>query len=151
VVGADHRGAEATGALVAALERAGHSVRVMGACESGKSVDYPEPAYLVGREVTSGRADAGILVCGTGIGMSIAANKVPGVRAAVVTDELTAQLSRAHNDANVLCVSGDLLGARIIEKIALVFLSTAFEGGRHARRVEKIGCIERGQDPASCG
>ena len=148
MLGADHRGADATAALAEALRREGHTVRVAGACEPGSSVDYPEPAYEVGRAVARQEAEAGILICGTGIGMSIAANKVDGVRAAVVSDELTAQLSRAHNDANVLCLSGDLLGARLIEKIALTFLGTAFEGGRHARRVEKIAQIERGENPA---
>ena len=90
----------------------------------------------------------GILVCGSGIGMCIAANKVKGVRAALVHDELTAEMSRGHNDANVLCLSADLLGQRLIEKIAEVWLGTAFQGGRHERRVRKIAAIENGQDPA---
>ncbi len=147
-LGADHRGANAIKLLGEKLRREGHEVRVAGDCE-GDACDYPERAYAVGKDVAEGRADAGVLVCGTGVGMSIAANKVPGVRAAVVHDELTAQLSRSHNDANVLCLSGDLLGQRLIEKIAEVWLATKFEGGRHARRVRKVQAIEKGQDPAS--
>jgi ribose 5-phosphate isomerase B len=90
-----------------------------------------------------------VLICGTGVGMAIAANKVKGVRAAVVHDELTAEISRSHNDANVLCMSADLLGQRLIEKIVDVWIATPFAGGRHARRVHKIEAIERGDDPAS--
>jgi ribose 5-phosphate isomerase B len=147
-LGADHRGANAIKLLGEKLRREGHEVRVTGECE-GDACDYPERAYAVGKDVAEGRADVGVLVCGTGVGMSIAANKVPGVRAAVVHDELTAQLSRSHNDANVLCLSGDLLGQRLIEKIAEVWLATTFEGGRHARRLRKVQAIEKGLDPAS--
>ena len=89
------------------------------------------------------------MICGTGIGVSIAANKVSGVRAAVVHDELTAQLSRSHNDANVLCMSADMLGERRMDKIVETFLNIEFEGGRHARRVGKIEAIERGEAPAN--
>ena len=113
----------------------------------GGVVDYPEPAWHVGKAVASGKADMGLLICGTGIGMSIAANKVKGVRAAVAHDELTAQISRSHNDANVLCLSADLLGQRLIENIVEVWLKTPFEGGRHARRLHKITAIEEGKDP----
>ena len=103
----------------------------------------------MGKAVAEGRADLGLLICGTGIGMSIAANKIPGVRAAVVHDELTAQISRSHNDANVLCLSADLLGHRLIEQIVETWIKTPFEGGRHARRVHKIEAIERGEDPTT--
>ncbi|MFO0834987.1 MAG: ribose 5-phosphate isomerase B [Phycisphaerales bacterium] len=147
-IGADHRGAPAAKLLADKFRREGHEVHVFGEC-SGASCDYPESAYLVGSAVNAGKIDRGILICGTGIGMSIAANKVKGVRAAVAHDELTAGLSRSHNNANVLCLSADLLGQRLIEKISETFLATEFEGGRHARRVEKISAIERGVEPSS--
>jgi len=145
VIGADHRGITAARLTAQHLTSEGLEARILGECD-GPS-DYPDQAWLVGQAVASGEADKGILICGTSIGMAIAANKIQGIRAAVVHDELTAQLSRAHNDANVLCLSGDLLGQRLIEKIIDVWLATEFEGGRHARRVEKIARIERGQDP----
>src|SRR5262252_2020983 len=131
---ADHRGTTAAKLLADKLRRDGHEVLTVGESASNV-VDYPEPAYAVGKSIAEGRADVGLLICGTGIGMSIAANKVKGVRAAVVHDELTAQISRSHNDANVLCLSADLLGQRLIEGIVDIWLKTPFEGGRHARRV----------------
>lgn len=143
---ADHRGASAANLLAEKLRRDGHSVEVIGDVTNAM-VDYPEPAYQVGRAVADGRADLGLLICGTGIGMSIAANKVRGVRAAAVHDELTAQISRSHNDANVLCLSADLLGQRLIETIVETWIKTPFQGGRHARRLDKIRAIEQGQDP----
>ncbi|MBX3363905.1 MAG: ribose 5-phosphate isomerase B [Phycisphaeraceae bacterium] len=146
-VGADHRGIAAARNVVEKLRREGHQVSLSEGCD-GPSCDYPERAFPVAKAVAAGEADRGILICGTGIGMSIAANKVAGVRAAVVHDELTAELSRSHNDANILCLSADLLGQRLIENIVDVFLRTSFEGGRHLRRVRKIGAIESGQDPA---
>lgn len=147
-VGADHRGVDATGRLVAHLRELGHEVEVLTDLES-TCLDYPDSAYKVGMAVATSRADRGLLVCGTGIGMSMAANKIKGVRAALVHDELTAELSRAHNDANVLCVSADLVGRKLIERIVDVWLNGGFEGGRHARRVRKIMAIEEGRDPAS--
>jgi len=144
----DHRGVASIRMLAEKLKREGHEATVVGDC-SGAACDYPERAYDVGRIVASKQADVGILVCGTGIGMAIAANKVKGIRAAVVHDELTAQLSRSHNDANVLCLSADLLGQRLIEKIVEVWLASAFEGGRHARRIRKVIAMENGQDPAT--
>jgi ribose 5-phosphate isomerase B len=146
-VSADHRGATAGKQVVEKLRRDGHQVEMVGDC-SGGVVDYPEPAFKVANAVASGKADMGLLICGTGVGMSIAANKVKGVRAAVVHDEFTAQISRSHNNANVLCLSADLLGQKLIEKIVEVWLTTPFEGGRHARRVAKIKAIEDGRDPA---
>jgi ribose 5-phosphate isomerase B len=145
---ADHRGASGIRQIYDKLKREGQEPELLGDC-SGAPCDYPERAWVVGQAVASGRADLGILICGTGIGMSIAANKVKGVRAAVVHDELTAQLSRSHNNANVLCLSADLLGQHLIEKIVSVWLATAFEGGRHARRIRKISAMENGQDPAT--
>lgn len=145
---ADHRGISGIRLLHDKLKREGHEVDILGDM-SGGPADYPERAYLVGKSVADGRHDVGVLICGTGIGMSIAANKVKGVRAAVVHDELTAQLSRSHNNANVLCLSADLLGQRLIEKITDVWINTTFEGGRHARRIRKITAMEQGQDPAT--
>lgn len=149
-IGADHRGHASARGVADRLSASGHEVTVCGALD-GKSCDYPERAYMVGRAISEGRADLGVLICGTGIGMSIAANKVPGVRAAVVHDELTAQLSRSHNGANVLCLSADLLGQRLIDQIVDVWIRTEFEGGRHERRLEKIAAIESGRDPAAVG
>ena len=146
-IGADHRGAAAAQTVADHLRDKGHQVTMLGDC-SVESCDYPERAYEVGHAVAAGTAERGLLLCGTGIGMRIAANKVKGVRAAVVSDELTAQLSRQHNDANVLCLSADLLGIRLIEKIVGVFVATSFEGGRHQRRVSKITAIENGLNPA---
>lgn len=147
-LGADHRGSLAAAQLGEVLSRAGHAVELV-VPQGSAPCDYPEPAYRVGRAVSGGRAELGVLICGTGIGMSIAANKIPGVRAAVVHDELTAQLSRTHNNANIACLSGDLLGQRIIEKIVEVFIHSTFEGGRHERRLRKIAAIEQGTDPSS--
>ena len=140
-LGADHRGCESASRLVKALEKAGHTVRVPLAL-SDKSTDYPDYAGAVGRLVASGDADRGVLLCGSGIGMSIAANKIRGVRAALVSDELSARMSRAHNDANVLCVSADLLSETETDAIVESWLSEDFEGGRHQRRVDKITALE---------
>jgi len=104
---------------------------------------------LAATAVSKKEVDMAILVCGTGIGMSIAANKVHGARAALCYDELNARISREHNDANVLCLSGDLLGSQVLRKIVEVWLTTKFAGGRHQRRVEKIEAIEQGTDPRS--
>lgn len=146
-LGADHRGTGATRQLADRLRSQGHEVQIVGNI-SGETCDYPDTAYNVGRIIASGDADRGILLCGSGIGMSIAANKIKGVRAALVHDELTAEMSRSHNDANVLCMSADLLGQRLIEKIVDIWLGTPFQGGRHERRVKKIAAIESGADPA---
>ncbi len=150
VMSADHRGAASARQLAEKLRREGHTVELVGDT-SGAVCDYPEPAYAVARLVAAGKGDRGILICGTGIGVCIAANKIKGIRAAVVHDELTAQISRTHNDSNVLCLSADLLGQRLIEKIVDVWLSEVFAGGRHARRLQKIAAIEEGKDPASVG
>lgn len=145
---ADHRGVGATRQLADRLRSQGHEVTLLGNL-SGETCDYPDPAYQVGGAISRAEVDRGILLCGSGIGMSIAANKMKGVRAALVHDELTAEMSRSHNDANVLCMSADLLGQRLIEKIVDIWLTTPFQGGRHERRVKKIAAIENGQDPAN--
>jgi ribose 5-phosphate isomerase B len=136
-IGSDHRGYEAKRRLVSFLRQMQHEVLDIGP-EGSDSVDYPDFAFEVSRAVSEGRVQRGILICGTGIGMCIAANKVPGVRAAPCHDSITAEMSRRHNDANVLCLSADLLGEELIDRMVRIWLETEFEGGRHARRVEKI-------------
>lgn len=143
---ADHRGVSATRQLADRLRSQGHDVVLLGNL-SGETCDYPDAAWVVGEMVRKGEVERGILLCGSGIGMCIAANKIKGVRAALVHDELTAEMSRSHNDANVICLSADLLGQRLIEKIIDIWLSTQFMGGRHERRVKKIAAIEEGRGP----
>jgi len=149
-VAADHRGALAIDSVVALLQGESCQVLLSGKCDTRKQCDYPDMAYPVGRAVATGHADRGILVCGSGIGMCIAANKVQGVRAALVHDEVGAEISRRHNDANVLCLAAELVGSRVIERIVSVWIRTEFEAGRHARRVQKIHAIEQGLSPLTC-
>lgn len=146
VVGSDHRGFEAKQQIKALISQLGHECIDVGT-SSGDPVDYPDMAYEASIAVSQKDADRAILICGTGIGMSITANKVKGIRAALCHDELSAQISRHHNDANVLCVSGDLIGEVLLRKIVEVWLTTEFNGGRHNRRVRKITAIESGKDP----
>jgi ribose 5-phosphate isomerase B len=141
-IASDHRGYHLKEKVIALLKLKGHEVIDDGP-SSDEAVDYPDFAALVAKKVSSGEVDRGILICGTGLGMAIAANKFPGVRAAACADEVTAELSRRHNDLNVLCLSGDLLSSRITERVVEVWLDTAFEGGRHERRVEKIRQLEQ--------
>jgi ribose 5-phosphate isomerase B len=141
-VGSDHRGFTIKSKVVDLLTQLGHDVVDAGP-QTGESVDYPDIASLVAGQVSKHEVDRGILICGTGIGMCIAANKYPGVRAAPCHDDLTAEMSRRHNDLNVLCLSADMLGERLIDRMIEIWLKTEFEGGRHARRVEKIAEIER--------
>lgn len=115
----------------------------------GESCDYPEVAWRVSRRVVDGAVQLGVLICGSGVGMCIAANKIKGIRAASVHDEITAEISRSHNDANVICVSADLLGRALVEKIVNLCINTHFSGGRHTRRLQKILAIEAGEDPTS--
>jgi ribose 5-phosphate isomerase B len=140
-IGSDHRGFAVKQRLVAALRSLGHEVQDFGPA-SDASVDYPDYAFPVAETVSKGEADRGILICGTGIGMCIAANKVAGVRAAPGHDVITVELSRRHNNANVLCLSADMLSEELIDRMVRVWLETAFEAGRHARRVEKITHFE---------
>jgi ribose 5-phosphate isomerase B len=140
-IGSDHRGFDAKRRIVSLLQQLGHEVLDLGTDGPG-SVDYPDYAFEVARAVGDKRVDRGILICGTGIGMCIAANKVTGVRAAPCHDSITAEMSRRHNDANVLCMSADLLGDDLIDRMVRIWLETEFEGGRHARRVDKIARYE---------
>lgn len=144
VIGSDHRGRGVRSQVIESIKRLGHEVEDVGT-HNGAPVDYPDITSRVAHTVSHGEADRGILIGGTGMGMSIAANKLPGVRAAPCHDELTAEMSRRHNDLNVLCLSVDLLSQWLIERIVDVWLDTPFEGGRHARRVEKIIALERGK------
>lgn len=141
-VGCDHRAVAYKKIVKRVVREMGGEAVDFGA-HSDESVDYPDYALAVARSVASGEADRGALICSTGIGMSIAANKVKGVRAAVVHDERTAELSRTHNDANVLCVGATVVDEDTLEKIVRVWLTAEFEGGRHARRVRKIMEAER--------
>ena len=147
-VGSDHRGFEAKQLIKAIVTQLGHDCIDVGTNDSNP-VDYPDPAYLAATAVSKEQADRAILICSTGLGMSIAANKVKGVRAALCHDELSARISRDHNDANVLCISGDQTGEVLLRKIVEVWLKTEFSGGRHERRVRKITAIEEGKDPRS--
>lgn len=141
-VGSDHRGYQIRSKIAELGRRLNHEVVEIGASDA-ESVDYPDIAAGVAEKVSSGEADRGILICGTGIGMCIAANKFPNVRAAPCHDDLTAEMSRRHNDLNVLCLSADMLGERLIDRMVEIWLSTEFEAGRHARRLQKIGDLER--------
>jgi ribose 5-phosphate isomerase B len=140
-IGSDHRGYDVKRRIVPVLQQLGHEVADLGPA-GHESVDYPDFAFQVALAVSEGRADRGILICGTGIGMCIAANKVKNVRAAPCHDSITAEMSRRHNDANVLCLSADLLGEELIDRMVRIWLETEFESGRHARRVEKITRFE---------
>jgi ribose 5-phosphate isomerase B len=140
-LGADHAGFEAKQRLKAGLVGAGHEVCDCGT-QGEASVDYPDFAKLVAHAVADGRAERGVLVCGTGIGMSITANKVDGIRAAKCNDPYEARMARQHNDANVVCLGARVIDASVMDEIVREFLGTPFEGGRHARRVEKMTSAE---------
>lgn len=149
-IGSDHRGFEAKERIKALLQALGQTVLDRGT-HSREPCDYPDAGLAVARDVAEHRADRGILFCGTGLGMSITANKVAGVRAALCHDELTAELSRRHNNANILCLPADLVGDALMQNMVRKWLSTEFEGGRHARRVEKIIAYENNHQPESPG
>jgi ribose 5-phosphate isomerase B len=141
-LGADHGGFRLKEDLRERLRVAGHEVADHGTT-SDQSVDYPDFAERVARDVADGRADRGILVCTTGIGMSIAANKISGIRAALVTNPDAARLSRAHNDANVMTIGAQFTSLEDANEFARVFLETPFEGDRHERRVNKLRALEQ--------
>lgn len=142
VVGSDHAGYSLKQEIARYLRAEGHHVDDVGT-DSTASTDYPDYAVRVARAVADGGADMGILICGTGIGMSIAANKVRGIRAAVATDCYMARKAREDNDANILCLGGRVLGVGAALEIVRTFLATPFAGGRHASRVRKIAAIEK--------
>jgi len=137
VIASDHAGVDLKARIVELIGESGHEVRDLGTADM-TSVDYPDFAHAVARAVETGEAERGILVCGTGIGMSLAANRHPQVRAALCHAAFTAEMARCHNDANVLCIGSRSTGPGVAEQIVRIFLETSFEGGRHQRRVEKI-------------
>lgn len=145
-IGSDHRGFDIKQQIIAIATELGHECIDVGTGDNNP-VDYPDLAYVAAKAVSNKEADRAILSCATGIGMSMAANKVKGIRAALCHDELSAQISRDHNDANVLCFSADQVGVVLLRKMVEVWLSTEFSGGRHERRVRKIEAIEEGKDP----
>ena len=142
IAGSDHAGLVLRAEVVRVAREKGFEVEDLGPL-SGDSVDYPDYARKVAEAVAAGRARFGVLVCGTGIGMSIAANKVKGVRAAHCGNELEARMARAHNDANVLCLGERVLGLGLGAAVVTAFLEQPFEAGRHARQVEKMKGMER--------
>jgi ribose 5-phosphate isomerase B len=142
VIGSDHAGFRLKDTVKALLDRMGISYEDVGTATAA-SADYPDFAEAAARAVLDGRADRGILVCGTGIGMSIAANKIPGIRAALAWNEATARLGRSHNDANILALGGRTTPAAEVEGILRAFLFTGYEGGRHDARLAKVAHLER--------
>ena len=141
-IGSDHAAFEHKQALAERLQAAGHEVLDCG-CSGPESVDYPDYAEKVARLVAAGNCGRGIVLCGTGIGVCMAANKIPGIRAALVHDRYTARMSREHNDANVLCLGGRILDVVLALDLAEYWLEVPFEGGRHERRVRKIDALLR--------
>ena len=137
VIASDHAGVDYKSALLEVIRSSGREVRDLGPSDA-TSVDYPDFAHRVAHSVAAGEAEAGILICGTGIGMSMSANRHRGVRAALWHDGFTAEMSRRNNDANVLCLGARMTGLGVAEQMVSIFLGTDFEGGRHRRRVERI-------------
>jgi ribose 5-phosphate isomerase B len=137
LIGCDHAGYELVEKLIPLLEQEKHQLELVGTFSKEQSVDYPDFAHLVCNHLLAKEADCGILVCGTGIGMAIAANKIKGIRAANVADCYSAKMCRAHNDANVLCLGSRVIGLNLALEIIKVFLATSYEGGRHQRRIDK--------------
>ncbi len=141
-IASDHGGFELKGDLVQFLKKEGIEVEDLGT-KGPDAVDYPDFASLVARRVSGGEVDGGVLICGTGIGMSIVANKFQNVRAAVVSDEYTARMAKAHNNANILCLGGRVQRPEVAQLLVKTWLSTPFEGGRHEGRLQKISSIEK--------
>ncbi|MEY2725670.1 MAG: putative sugar phosphate isomerase YwlF [Planctomycetota bacterium] len=141
-IASDHRGVPLKARISQLVQSMQCEVHDFGPFES-QSVDYPDYAAQVARDVSDGKLDRGILICGTGIGMCITANKFTGVRAATCHDSVTAEYSRAHNDANIICLSADQLSDQLADHVIRIFLVTPFQAGRHARRLQKISEIER--------
>ncbi len=140
-LGCDHGGYALKCDIIKLLEKLGHEVVDFG-CHSTESCDYPDFGEAAARAVASGQCDRGIVICTTGIGISIAANKVKGIRCAHCADSLEAEMTRRHNDANMMAIGAGFTGKNLAERMGEVFLSTDFEGGRHARRVDKLNAIQ---------
>ncbi len=145
-VASDHAGYDLKSHLAAVLESWGYDVVDLGARSGTDSVDYPDFGEAVGHAVTTGDAELGVAVCGTGIGISIAANKVPGVRAALVHDVTSAHLAREHNHANVLCFGGRVTGPAVAEEALRAWLDATPGGGRHERRIDKLRALDERHD-----
>jgi ribose 5-phosphate isomerase B len=146
IIGCDHGGFELKEKVVSFVKAGGHEVEDVGT-HSADSVDYPHYAMKVAEAVAKGAADRGILVCGSGIGMCITANRVPGVRAVQINETFAAKMSRRHNDSNVLCLGGRFIGQDLAKEIVEVWLAEAFEGGRHQRRVDQIDALAQEVKP----
>ena len=142
VIGCDHGGFEHKNAIAEHLRSNGHDVVDCGIYEN-KSVDYPDIAVKVCEQITNGNCERGILVCGTGIGMSLAANKVKGIRAACCSEHFSAKYTRLHNDSNILCLGGRVVGIGTAIELVDLFINTEYEGGRHQTRVDKVMAIEK--------
>lgn len=140
-IGCDHAGPALKAEIMAHLDEKGVEYIDMG-IQEGEKIDYPEKAKEVCEKITNGQCDLAVLICGTGIGMSMSANKIKGIRAACCSDYFSAKYTRAHNDANVLCIGARVVGAGLAIELVDVFLETQFEGGRHQRRIDKIAAIE---------
>jgi len=148
-VGSDHRGDDLRAKLVASLLQLGQDVvDVRADADPTEGVDYPDVAEAVALKVSRGEAHRGVLICGTGLGMCIAANKVPGVRAAPCHDVVTIEVARRHNDLNVLCLPGDIVDEKLLDELVDTWIKTPFDGGRHARRNEKIDSFQNGNGHA---
>ena len=143
IIGADHGGVKLKDDIVAMLSTCGEYEITDKGTHGTTAVDYPNIAEAVGKEVAADPSATGILVCGSGIGISIAANKVRGIRAALVHDAYTARMSRQHNDANIVCLGERVTGSEVAKDAVKVFLQTAFEGGRHANRVNLINSLDK--------
>ena len=141
-LGCDHGGYDLMQEVIAYLDKNGLEYKNFGCDNAKDAVDYPDYAKVVAESILSGECDKGILICGTGIGISIAANKVRGIRCALCSDPLSAEMTRRHNDANMLAMGAGMVGPNLAERIVEVFLHTDFEGGRHARRVGLITEME---------
>ena len=140
-IASDHGGYDYKQELIPYIESLGHQVLDLG-CHGPASVDYPDYGIPCAQAVARGEADRGVVICGTGIGISISANKVPGIRCALCTDPVMARLTREHNDANMLAMGGHIIGIELAKGIVQVFLSTEFSGGRHKTRIDKIAQYE---------
>ena len=140
-IGCDHGGYELAGKIIKRFEENGIEYKNFGTFD-GDSVDYPDIALPLAKSVANGECEKGILVCGTGIGMSIAANKVKGIRAAVCTDHFSTKFTRLHNNSNILCLGGRVLGDLFALELVDIFLNTEYEGGRHQNRLDKIAASE---------
>lgn len=140
-LGCDHGGYELKRYLIPVIERLGHQVQDFG-CDSTESCDYPDFGAAAARAVADGSCERGIVICTTGIGISIAANKIKGIRCAHCADSLQAEMTRRHNDANMMAIGAGFTGKNMAERMVEVFLNTEFEGGRHQRRVDKVMALE---------